>query len=99
MRVSDFNRTPPEIVEFVFRSVIVVTAGPKRFGGRDLWSMLVGAGVVAVYAIIALLLLRGWGQPDPWSRIDVFAGIGLVFNGVLAAPSRARSGVAAFPAT
>lgn len=41
--------------------------------------------VAAGYTVVALLLLRQWGQPDPWSRVDVFSVSGLLFNALLGA--------------
>lgn len=39
--------------------------------------------VAAGYTVVALLLLRQWGQADPWSRVDVFSVSGLIFNALL----------------
>ena len=41
--------------------------------------------VVAGYTVMALLLLGQWGQPDPWSRLNVFSVSGLLFNALLGA--------------
>ena len=41
--------------------------------------------VVVGYTLMALLLVRQWGQPDPWSRVNVFSVSGLLFNALLAA--------------
>lgn len=38
--------------------------GPFQYSGRELWVMLVGWGVVAVFAVLTFLLMR-----SPWGRV------------------------------
>lgn len=62
-----------------------MTNSESRAHSHDYKLLFLLMAVVGAYIAIALLLLRQWGQANPWSALDVFSGSGLLFNALLAA--------------